>query len=284
MLATIKLNRNNTLLRHLVWSGCTPPATRVTPLSSLLWGHFIWDKVSLCISNWHGTYYVDQAGLKLMKTLPSSPSRMLRLKVWTTIPGQRNTHYFLDQGISLLNMCYDFYPWLWLYKYVPPFANWPWVKHLWDAVDRERWMILSIPQHPCAELWTLGDASVLCVWLRRNCPTAISAGTPLKSPGKTWPWTAQLSAAEAKVEVCTVVKANSKLVQVALLQGNAWHISVSTPNLLHLTQSLMNHCHSINTCESAKVNGIRPRIEQCGMLHPLLLHSSADYPLLFEQQ
>lgn len=56
MLATIKLNRNNTQLRHLVWMRCTPPATGMTPLSSLLWGHFIWDKVSLCISNWHGTY------------------------------------------------------------------------------------------------------------------------------------------------------------------------------------------------------------------------------------
>lgn len=83
----------------------------------------------------------------------------------TTIPGQKNTHYFLDQGISLLNMCYDFYPWLWLYKYVPPFANWAWVKHLWDAVDRERWMIWGIPrQTPCAELWRLGDASVLFGW------------------------------------------------------------------------------------------------------------------------
>lgn len=96
--------------------------------------------------------------------------------------------------------------------------------------------------------------------------------TPLKSHGKTWPWTAQLSAAEAKVKVCTVVKADSKLAQAALLQGNVWHILVSTPNLLHLTQSLMNHCHSINTCESAKVNGIRPRIEQCGMLQCGILH------------
>lgn len=33
-------------------------------------------------------------------------------------------------------------------------------------------------------------------------------------------------------------------------------------------RAFMNHCHSINTCESGKVNGIRPRIEQCGMLHP----------------
>lgn len=182
-------------------------------------------------------------------------------------------------------MCYDFYPWLWLYKYVPPFANLPWVKHLKDAVDRERWMILCIPQQtPHAELWRLGDASVLGVWMRRNCSTAVPAGTLLKSHGKTWPWSAQLSAAEANVEVCRVVKVDSKLVQATLLQENAWHILVSTPNLLPLTQSLMNHCHSINTCESAKVNGIRPRIEQCGMLHPLLLHSSADYPLLFKQQ
>lgn len=108
---------------------------------------------------------------------------MLRLKVWTTIPGQRNTHYFLVQGISLLNMCCDFYPWLWLYKYDPPFANWPWIKHLRDAVDRERWMILCILQQtPRAELWRLGNASVLGVWLRRNCSTAVPAGTLLKRP------------------------------------------------------------------------------------------------------
>lgn len=157
--------------------------------------------------------------------------------------------------------------------------------NIWGMLWTERGMILCILQQtPRAELWRLGDASVLGVWLRRNCSTAVPAGTLLKSHGKTWPWSAQLSAAEANVEVCTVVKVDSKLVQDTLLQGNAWHILVSTPNLLPLTQSLMNHCHSVNTCESAKVNGIRPRIEQCGMLYPLLLHSSAAYPLLFKQQ
>lgn len=154
---------------------------------------------------------------------------------------------------------------------------------LWT--ETEKWMVWGIPQQTvCAKLWRLGNAPMLCVWLRRNCSATVSAGTLLKSHGKTWPWTAQLSAAEANVEVCTVVKADLKLAQVALLQGNARHILVSTPNLLHLTQSLVNHCHSINTCESTKVNGTRPRIEQCGMLHSLLLRSSSAYPLLFNQR
>jgi hypothetical protein len=47
---------------------------------------FFPDRVSLCSPGCPGTHFVEQAGLKL-RNLPASASRVLGLKVCTTMPG-----------------------------------------------------------------------------------------------------------------------------------------------------------------------------------------------------
>lgn len=114
ILATIRLNGNNFQFRHLVWLDKIDFS--VFTASCLVF----FEIRSCCVS---------LAGLELTMEIrlasnPQSPaSWLLVLSVHHySCPKVR---CFLEQSNSLLNMSYDFYPWLWLCKdNVCPFATW----------------------------------------------------------------------------------------------------------------------------------------------------------------
>lgn len=87
-----------------------------SPHSELVICFVFWDWVSLCISDWPGTSYVDHDGLKFRETLLSAPW-VMRLKVHNTTPG--SFFFFLSSRISFI--LWKFYacnnaPWPYVYQ------------------------------------------------------------------------------------------------------------------------------------------------------------------------